>query len=175
MSPENSKNDFMRLFLANQNKIFAYLMMHVPNRIDAEDLMQETATWMWENFDNFTAGTNFSAWGIQVAKYKILNLNRSQKNSRIRFHSEVIELINAKADSFLNESDQRIDVLRNCLTKLSDKDRKLLYLKYEKGLTTKRLSELVDRPIKGLYKTMSRVHNSLLQCVRHSLAWETEE
>ena len=39
--------------------------------------MQETATWMWENIDQFTPGTHFGAWGVQVARFKILNLNRS--------------------------------------------------------------------------------------------------
>ena len=175
MSPENSKNDFMRLFLANQNKIFAYLMMHVPNKLDVEDLLQETAVWMWENFDKYTPGTNFSAWGIQVAKYKILNLSRSQKNSRIKFHPNVVELINEKAEHLLDQADQRVDVLQKCLEKLPVKDRNLLYMKYEKGVTIKRLSELVGRPVRGLYKTMSRVHNNLLQCVRHSLVWESEE
>ena len=175
MSPEKNKNDFMRLFLANQNIIFAYLMMHVPNRLDVEDLMQETAVWMWENFNKFTPGTSFSAWGVQVARYKILNLSRAKKNSRIKFHPDVVELINEKADSILNETDQRVDALQKCLAKLSVKDRKLLYLKYENSLTVKRLAELVGRPARGLYKTMSRVHKNLLQCVRHSLVWEAED
>jgi len=48
---KSNKDDFISLFLSNQRRIFTFILMFVPNRSDAEDLMQETASWMWKNFD----------------------------------------------------------------------------------------------------------------------------
>ena len=174
MTGKNDKETFMRLFLANQRRIFAYILMFIPNRTDAEDMLQETAFWMWENFDKFTPGTSFGAWGVQVSKYKILNMKRAKNNSCVKFRSDVLEMIDSELGSLLEEVDDRTEALQKCLTKVSEKDRKLLFLRYEKGLRINKMAEIVERPVHSLYKSMARVHRVLLQCVRHSLAWETE-
>ncbi len=34
---------------------------------------------MWENFDQFAAGTSFAAWGCRIAKYRLLRYFQKQK------------------------------------------------------------------------------------------------
>lgn len=173
---ENSKkDDFISLLLSNQRRIFTYILFFVPNRSDAEDLMQETASWMWKNFDEYKPGTNFGAWGVQVARYKILKLKQRTFNSRLKFEGDLIELIDAKSEAALEGASTKISALRKCLTDLNDQDRRLIFLRYEKGLATKQLAELVGRPVHGLYKSMARIHKMLLNCVRHTLALQGGE
>lgn len=137
--------------------------------------MQETASWMWRNFHEYKPGTNFGAWGVQIARYKILKLNRQTFNSRLKFDGDMIAMIDAKSETVLEEAPVRIHALRKCLSGMSDRDRRLIYLRYEQGLTPKKLAELVDRPVHGLYKTMARIHKMLLQCVRQALIAQGEE
>lgn len=170
-----SKDDFIGLFLSNQRRIFTFILFFVPNRSDAEDLMQETASWMWKNFDEYKPGTNFGAWGVQVARYKILKLNRRTFNSRLKFEGDLVELIDAKSEAVLDGASVKIHALRKCLSSMSDQDRRLIYLRYEQGLTPKKLAELVDRPVHGLYKTMARIHKMLLRCVRQTLVIQGDE
>lgn len=134
--------------------------------------MQETATWLWEHFDDYTLGTNFAAWGKQVARFKILRLNSRNQNSRVRFDGDLIGLIDAKSEAALGETDHKIYALRNCLSAMNDRDRQLVYLRYEKGFKPQKLAALVERPVHGIYKTMARIHKMLLQCIRQALIAE---
>ncbi len=169
-----SRENFMRLFRANQKRIFAYILMFIPNRSDAEDLLQETATWMWENFDKYTPGTSFGAWGVTVARFKVLNFNRNLRNKRLKFRDDIVELIEAKADTALDYMDLKRDALEKCLSNMPERDRMLIHLRYDKGLTVRKLASSLDRPIRGLYKTIARIHKLLNNCVRQSLLLEGE-
>ncbi len=169
-----SRDNFMRLFFTNQRRLFAYILMFIPNRLDAEDLLQETATWMWENFDKYTPGTSFGAWGVTVARYKIMNFTRNAGNKRLKFREDVVELIDARSQAELERTDSRATALENCLTRLPERDRWLIHLRYEKGLTVQKLSSSLDRPVRGLYKTMARIHKQLNNCIRQTLSLEGE-
>lgn len=173
-SEKSSKDDFIRLFLSNQRRIFTFILMFVPNRSDAEDLMQETASWMWKNFDIYKPGTNFGAWGVQVARYKILKLHSRNKHSRVKFESDLVDLIDARSEKILDEISLKINALRKCLSGMDEQSRRLLYLRYEEGLAPQRLAQLINRPVQGLYKTMARIHKMLLRCVRQKLLAEGE-
>ena len=59
---------FFEFFLNAQPRIYGFLYAMIHNRADVEDLLQETVTSMWENFDKYQDGTDFSAWGIVIAK-----------------------------------------------------------------------------------------------------------
>ncbi len=168
---KKGRNDeFLHLFLTNQRKIFTFILMMVPNRSDTEDLMQETTSWMWSHFDEYTPGTNFGAWGIQIARYKILKLNNQRQNQRLKFSVDVVKLIDAQSEEVYEKTSPRMDALQMCLSSLNDRDRQMLYFRYEQGLSVKKLAQLADRPIQGIYKTMARIHRLLLQCVRRTLA-----
>ena len=62
---------FLQLLTANQSRIMGFILAMVPNRSVADDILQETTLLMWEKFKNFQDGTNFTAWGISIAKNKI--------------------------------------------------------------------------------------------------------
>lgn len=172
---KSEKDDFMGLFLSNQRRIFTFILMYVPNRSDAEDLMQETASWMWKHFHEYTPGTNFGAWGIKVARFKVLKLHRRTFHSRVKFSSDLIDRIDAKTQTVVEESDHKIHALRKCVSRMNDQDRRIIYLRYEKELTPKNLAHLVERPVHGLYKTLARIHKMLLRCVRQTLVVEGKE
>lgn len=172
---KSNKDDFISLFLSNQRRIFTFILMFVPNRSDAEDLMQETASWMWKNFDDYKPGTNFGAWGVQVARYKILKLHNRTQNSRLKFGGDLVDLIDARAEKVLDTASLKIHALRKCLSGMNEQNRRLLYLRYEEGLTPQKLAQMVDRPVHGLYKTMARIHKMLLRCVRQKLIAEGDE
>ena len=69
---------FLRHFLSHQNRIYATILMLIPNNADAEDLFQETATVLWRKFGEFTEGTNFAAWAASIARYRVLNYRKKQ-------------------------------------------------------------------------------------------------
>ena len=70
---ELKSEHFFRLYNAAQKRIYAYLLIMVHNHSDAEDLHQETASVLWERFDEFDKSKSFTAWAIGIARNKALD------------------------------------------------------------------------------------------------------
>ncbi len=164
----NARNQYIRLFLQNQKKIYYYILMLVPNLADADDVMQETAEVMWARFDQFTIGTNFAAWGVKIAHHKVLQFKRDRASKGIRFIEDLAEL--AVQNTMEDEHREHLEILQDCVDKLSDKDRRLIHLRYEQDLTIKRIAQVVSRPLEGMYKAMTRIHNKLVGCMDRGIS-----
>jgi len=161
---------FFELFMTSQNKLYAYILSSVHNYADASDLHQETATVMWQKFDQFEQGTNFLAWGVSIARNIVRNHFRSRNRSRLQFDDHLMQRIEDETISRLDSDDVRMDSLRKCFEKLSDANRLLIKLRYEEGMTVKSIATRFGKPLQGMYKFMARLQDSLLQCVEKTIA-----
>lgn len=161
---------FLKLLMANDKRIYAFILTLVPSRIDADDLMQETVTIMWRKFDDFEPGRDFVAWGIGIARYKVLEYRKKKRKSQIRFNDQVHALLETDAKNMLGRLDERLEALQHCLSKLSERDRKLIAMRYEQDLTIKAISERVEQSIHKVYRGIIQIHDILLRCVRRTLS-----
>lgn len=162
---------FLRLLMANQHYIHAYILTFVPNWVDADDLLQEATAVMWRKFAQLKSDNEFSSWAISIARYEILNYRRKNRNSKIQFNDELLEILHKKVQQTDHKNDY-LQALQLCLSKLNATDRRVVMLRYEEDVTIKQLGEKIGRSAQGIYKTMSRIHDLLLQCVRRTLVSE---
>jgi len=161
---------FLQLFLANERRIYAFILSLVPSWSDADDLLQETSAVLWRKLDEFEPGSDFVAWALRIARYEVLNYRKRQNRDRGLFSAETEELLAQHAVDMAHVSDDRRDALKACLEKLSVRDRELIRLRYQPGATTRDVSERVGRSLKAVYKALNRIHEQLLLCVRRGLA-----
>ena len=108
LSEVSQTENFLHLLMANHRRIYAFILGMIANRSDADDLMQETTTVMWRKFGEFEGGTDFVAWGVTIAKYRILNYRQKNRHTRIQFSDEAVKVLQADADSMLDTMDTRI-------------------------------------------------------------------
>ncbi len=162
-------DDFIRLFTRNQSQIYGYIISLLGNLNDSEDIFQDVASAMWLNFEKFQPGTDFTAWGIKIAKNKVIDFIRKQRSSKVFFSDETIELISDYRSNDFQVHEQKVMMLEHCMSKLSEKDQKLVRLRYTQHNTTKSLAERFGRSVDGLYKTMARIHYALYKCMRRQM------
>lgn len=156
---------FLPLWTQHQRRVFAYIYTLIPNRADAEDLLQETSITLWEKFSEFEEGTDFVAWACQVAYWKIRNARRKYARSPIVHSDALMSALSEKAIAAQPELDHRQDALGECLGKLSDRDRSLVMMRYETGCTIKDVASSTGRSVDAAYKALSRIRQALLDCV----------
>ena len=168
----NQHEAFVRIFAANQRRIHAFIMMLVPRAADADDVFQEVSLELWRKFDSFTIGTDFVAWANQFSRYLVLkHFAKQRRLGRLVFDERVLELLATEAASATTHADDRLDALRHCLEKLPAKSKSLLAMRYESGLKTCReVAARLGRSADAVYKALSRLHDSLLECVEGRLA-----
>ena len=70
--------EFSELVRLYASRMLAYIDALLLNRNDAEDLFQETCIVLWQKFDEFSSGTNFLAWALRIADYKVMNFQQKQ-------------------------------------------------------------------------------------------------
>ena len=161
---------FFQLYGNCQNQLYSFLYMMVHNDNDAEDIQQETAAAMWEEFDNFEEGTNFTAWAIAIARNKAINFLKRNARSRAllreEFYDRVTEYIKKDDDNFSD----RTAAMRECVKKLDKTDQDILKMRYDENITIKKIAEALGRSKKGIYHTVARIHTSLQGCIKRNLA-----
>lgn len=160
---------FFQLFMASQRNLYAYILASVHNYNDANDLLQETAIVMWRKFDEFDRETNFVAWGVAIARNLIKSYFNSRQYSHLQFDAELMEVIEERTLSQMKQDDRRMEALKVCYEKLSESNRQLIRLRYTEGKTIKSIAVQLGKPIQGMYKTISRLQDSLLRCIERNL------
>jgi RNA polymerase sigma-70 factor, ECF subfamily len=171
--PEKDKTRvFLRLFLENQKRLYAYVLTLVPNRADADDVLQEVSFLLWDKFDEERPPEDFAAWGCRIAYFKVLELFKKNRRSRVRFSQEILERLSETLieQSDVLQLDERRAALAGCLGRLSQKDRELLTHRFSEGSTTESTAAVVGRSVAAVYQALSRARQTLLDCVSRSLA-----
>src|SRR5215212_9863961 len=75
-TPPDKSKLFLRLFLQNERQVYAYILTLLPNRADADDVLQEASLAMWDKFDADQPPTDFLAWARRVAYHKVLDFHK---------------------------------------------------------------------------------------------------
>ena len=158
----------MRLLVPNQRRILAFIIAMVPNKNDAEDILQETLAEMWVKFDTFTIGTDFTAWGCTVAKFKVLEFRRKHCDKRLLFNDNLISIIEKKAGKF-QESSEYGQALRSCMYKLAAKELQYLKHRYEQEMSLKEMANIFGISLQGVHKAIGVIHVKLTRCIRLAL------
>lgn len=164
--------EFLQLYQAHERRIFGFILTLVPQWSEAEDLLQETTMTMWSKFHTFEPGTDFAAWALCIARYRVMNHRRKKRNQRVQFSDEILEALDERVRSATSELDTLREALGGCLRKLPQRDRDLIELRYEYGATTRSVAQRVGRSTDAVYKALNRIHVQLLYCIRRALAME---
>ncbi len=167
---DNKSTKFFQLYASVHGRLLSYIMMMVHNQAASEDLLQETAAIMWEKFEQFQEGTNFSAWAFSIARNKAFEYLRDNQKTKKLFRSEFYERLAHVAEESTNDCSLRIKALDVCLKKLNGNDQKLVDLRYRSNVPIKDISLKTGKPISTLYRHFSKIMGLLRICISRSLA-----
>jgi RNA polymerase sigma-70 factor (ECF subfamily) len=172
MDPETQKETeqrklLMTLMTRHQRQIFCYIYALVPDRYDAEDLLQETSLVICEKFDDFEEGTDFVAWACQIAYWRIRYSRQKFARCKVVFDEEVLESVAHTASEMAEELDDRHEALARCLKKLHARDRELVLTRYEPGSGVEEAAQRSGRSLQAAYKALGRIRKMLMDCVTH--------
>lgn len=162
---QNDREVFLDLLMQNQMRIYAYILSLVRNYHDADDLLQETVQTMYQKYQDSLPINDFVAWGIQIAKFKILNYRKKMSNSHVSYDERLFESCLALLDEESKDYDGRMDRLGQCLKRLRPRAKELVKLRYYQDLKPRQISLLLGLSVANIYKAMSRIHGQLLECM----------
>jgi RNA polymerase sigma-70 factor (ECF subfamily) len=165
---------FLRLFLQNERRLYAYVLALLPNRADADDVLQEASLVMWDKFDAERPPADFAAWGCRIAYFKVLDFCKKRQRSRARFSQAMLARIaeTAAEQAATLQLDERREALAGCIEKLSPRERDLLARRFTEGASVGSIAASIGRSADSVYKALAKVRLALFDCVTRRLAAE---
>ncbi len=168
---QNAPRDeqFLRLLMSNQEKIYAFILSLVHNSNDAEDIMQDVTTVMWRKYDTFKPGTSFIAWGIAIARMLVLKFFEKNRHSKLSFSPNLEKKLALIAtEKLTSERDDLLGNLKDCLGKLDPRNYELIKMRYVEKKPTKVIADERGIAPHTMYRIMGKIHEILHRCIRRS-------
>ena len=140
-----SQQAFIELYTRYQNKLLYCCKRYLNNEADAEDIVQDIFTQLWETRESLNVTSSFWGYIYTSAYHSILKVFR-QFDVQSRYAQDI--LINAK--ELTNETEDLImdndyTALLNEITEsLSPKQKDVIHLSRSQGLSYKEISEVLQ-------------------------------
>lgn len=166
--------EFVRLLAEHERRLSAYVHTLIPLWQDAEDVLQNTKLYLWEEFDSFQSGTDFAAWAFTVASYMVRTHRKHCQRQRVCFSDDLLEKIARHVSTPFSTvvCEQRQLALVECVNALSGARRKLLRLFCTGHQRIKDLASDLGQSPPAVRMALLRIRRSLLECVQERLQEE---
>ena len=173
--PSADQNDtherFTRLLLESEPVMLRSILVLVPNRADAREIVQETAVALWRQFDSYDSKRPFLNWAMGFARIETRRFLARQQR-RAQLSEQAMEVLQQEMQGS-DEFDSALEVhLATCLGKLNEKARRLVQGYYHEGHSPESLSQREDRSIEAIYKTIQRARRELQACIERQVKSE---
>ena len=165
---DSNETAIVNLLTINHYRIYAFIISLVANQSDADDIMQEVSTVIWNKRESYKSGTDFVSWALTIAKFQVLKY-RKMKKLHIPLDQEIIETLAVESVNRTSDATSKVEALKECVKKLPSDHITFVQLKYQDGLSVKVISERTGMSIYQVYRRFAAIHGNLLRCIRRSL------
>ncbi len=163
-----SQQRFLSLFLRSEREIFRYVSALVPNVVDAENIVQQTAAALWEKFDAYDPAKPFTPWACRFALNKARQWIDRRQRWQALLEGGLAEELVQRREELRPELECRLNHLEGCLGKLPAEQRLLVEGYYYRREAIEKLAEDSRRTVAATYKTLQRVRQALQVCIENA-------
>jgi RNA polymerase sigma-70 factor (ECF subfamily) len=156
---------FMRLFLENELAVLRSIMVFIPHRPDARDVMQDTALALWKHFSQYDSGRPFANWACGYARIEVRRFLRGA-HRRAKLTEQAM---NALIITDGEDDSERERQLADCRSRLRPEHRNILDGYYVEEEAVESLAERHGKSVDALYKILQRVRRLLLECMERKM------
>lgn len=173
--------DFDDLVLENHQlvRLFLARFVHCPQRVD--DLAQETFVTAFKQQHRFEGRSKPSTWLIGIARNKALQFLRLEQRQKNKIRNLVNsmpgfrQLQESQSDFLEDESVERIEALKNCLSQLPSHSFELIEQFYFGGVTAVAIAAASNAKESSIRMKLKRIRHVLQKCIRLRLGNNTPD
>ena len=142
-------------------RIMAFAFSRTRDKHRAEDLVQTTILKALENKDQWPNVKNLSAWLITICRNKFLDNMKKSTEEQFTDESNDTNLIsnNLSDDSEINK------IFSDCSKRLDENKKDVLFMSYIKGITTKEISDIIQKPQNTILTWLTNAKKQMIECI----------
>jgi RNA polymerase sigma-70 factor, ECF subfamily len=161
----------VRVLMAERNKLLAYVWSIMGDFNLGEDVVQEVAILAMSKAHEVTDETRLRVWLRRAARYKALEALREKGRTPSPLSEEVLEKLEQHWEPYDEVPESIVArLLRLCFRDLTDNQRRLLALRYAKGLSSGEIAARLEMKVETVYRAITRAHRNLADCVQGKMA-----
>ena len=134
--------------------------------------MQQTASRLWEKFEQYDSQRPFVAWAIGFAYHEVLSWRQRKARDRLVFSEEILAQLDATIGEEASLLELRRRALDGCLEQLSTNERNLLLRRYSEHGAVQREAEQSQTSPHKLYYVIEKLRTRLLACIESRMQRE---
>ena len=116
-------------------------------------------------YDQYDQTRPFGAWAVGVAKYEVLYYRRERATDKHLFGDDIVEQIASRYEILAEEVDPLRDALKHCLDKLEGRSKRVIELRYRRGLPSAAIADEMDLTAGAVRMLLCRVRDTLRRCI----------
>ena len=160
--------EYSQLVTSIQKSLYAFILSLLPNRTEAEDILQETNLILCQKASEYNPEGHFQGWAFNIARYQVMKHITKKKRSKLCFSTDIVE--DVAAEEFDTRKVQAVQkVLSLCYDLLPLKMRFIAKLRFKDEKSIRDISEKVNRPMGAISSTLYRIRQKLFECVTDKL------
>jgi RNA polymerase sigma-70 factor (ECF subfamily) len=165
------EHDILQTLMAWRPRVSAAAWVIVRDTHAAEDIFQDVALKAMTCEVSFETANALLSWAFVTARREGIDWLRRRKREAICLDTEMLELLEREWQCEpLHPAGAKIEALQDCLKAVSESSRRLLKLRYFEGLGCEEVARQMDIGLAAIYKRVSRLHESLKECIEGKLA-----
>ena len=173
---KGDQNAFCEIVELYKDKVFQICFRMLGNRHEAEDLAQEAFVRAFINIHSFNIQMKFSTWLYRIATNLCIDRLRKKKpdyhldaevagTDGLNMYSQIAADIMMPEEVL--ESLELQESIQGAISKLPEKYRSVIVLKYIEELSLKEVSEILDIPVGTVKTRIHRGREALRKQLRH--------
>ena len=168
-----SKDLFEILVRENSRMLTTYLRATGCSDTMLDDVWQETMIVAWRKLDEFDRSKPFGPWLRGIAARTLLAGRRSANKIVLIDDIESLEYLNRRLERIKllegDTLDEKLDALRDCVSKLSTTDREFIELRFREDLMPTAISQRIGIALETVKKRLLRAKQQLQTCLERKL------
>ena len=148
-----------------QRPLYAFILTLLPNRSDAEDVLQETNLILCRKSREYDPSGNFQGWAFRIARFQVLRHLSVKRRSKICFSNELVDAL-AEEEFDARRFHLMQKALQLCYDLLPGHMREIARLRFKEDAPLKSISKALNRPIGAISGTLFRIRRNLTRCVQ---------
>jgi len=156
------------LFERHRVKVFRFVRRIVRDEATAEDLTADVFLDVWRHADQFENRSAVATWILAIARFKALSALRRRREAPLDASAATLVPDCADGPEAALASKHNGEILRACLSRLSDDHREVIDLVYYHEKSIDEVAEIVNIPVNTVKTRMFYARKRLARELAHA-------
>lgn len=166
-----TEQDILQTLMRCRTRLSAAAWLVLRDTHAAEDVFQNVVLKALTKQVVFETDAALISWALITARRESIDWLRRRQRESVGLDPDILDLLEREwSNTATDKTGSRVEALHECLSTVSESSRQLLKLRYFDGFSCEEIAREMGTALTAIYKRLSRLHESLKQCVEGRLS-----